>query len=463
MKIPIVSGIYTDQNANFRVQYPINIYPVAVNSGISEAYLKPAHGIRTLVDSVAIDQGGIVRNGVMYRLIGGRLYIVSHGNLSLLADTGCASGYARFDYSFSKLAIAVEGKLFYWDTVLTQVTDADLGLVKDMLWVDGYFMTTDGENLVVTELNDPTSIDPLKYGSSEVDPDPVQCLLKLRNEVYALNRYTIEVFQNVGTEFFPFQRVPGALLQKGTIGTRTAAIFMDSVAFVGSGRSENIGVYMGNGGNAARISTREIDLIIGEYTELQLTGILVESIILDGDSLLYIHLPNITLVYNGTTSLALKTQVWYLLSSSNTGDTRYNGRNLLFNDGEWVCGHPTANHLGVLDSKLNTHYGNNVCWIFSTPILYNENKGVIIHALELLANTGATKLGITPVIFTSYSLDGIKWSQESMVITGKFGEANKRLCWRRCGKMRNRRIQRFRGYGITTIATLDATLEPLYV
>jgi hypothetical protein len=35
-------------------------------------------------------------------------------------------------------------------------------------------------------------VDSFKYGSSEVDPDPVKALLKVRNEVYALNRHTIE-------------------------------------------------------------------------------------------------------------------------------------------------------------------------------------------------------------------------------------------------------------------------------
>jgi hypothetical protein len=57
---------------------------------------------------------------------------------------------------------------------------------------------------VVTELSNPLAVNPLKYGSSEVDPDPVVALIKLRNEVYALNRNTIEVFDNVGGELFPF-------------------------------------------------------------------------------------------------------------------------------------------------------------------------------------------------------------------------------------------------------------------
>jgi hypothetical protein len=43
-------------------------------------------------------------------------------------------------------------------------------------------------------LNDPTAVDPLKYGSSEADPDPILAIRKIRNEVYALNRHTVEVF-----------------------------------------------------------------------------------------------------------------------------------------------------------------------------------------------------------------------------------------------------------------------------
>ena len=110
-------------------------------------------------------------------------------------------------------------------------------MVVDVRWIDGYFLITDGENLIVTELNDPTQINPIKYGSSEVDPDPIQAILKLRNEAWAINRNTIEVFDNVGGQYFPYQRIDGAHITKGTIGTHACCVFMDSVAFLGNGRT----------------------------------------------------------------------------------------------------------------------------------------------------------------------------------------------------------------------------------
>ena len=141
---------------------------------------------------------------------------------------------------------------------LRQVTDSDLGTVKDVVWIDGFFMTTDGEFLVVTELNDPTSVNPLKYGSSESDPDPIIALQTLRNEVYALNEFTIEVFSNRGGEGFPFQRNAGAKIPKGCVGTHANCVFMEQIAFIGSGYNEAPSVYLGLNGRTRKIATREI-------------------------------------------------------------------------------------------------------------------------------------------------------------------------------------------------------------
>jgi hypothetical protein len=111
-------------------------------------------------------------------------------------------------------------------------------------WVDGYFMTTDGASLIVTELSNPLAVNPLKYGSSEVDPDPVVALLKLRNEVYALNRNTIEVFDNVGGDLFPFARIDGAQIQKGVIGTHLHAASSLRHCILGWWRNEAPGIYV---------------------------------------------------------------------------------------------------------------------------------------------------------------------------------------------------------------------------
>lgn len=235
MQVQLLSGIYTDERSDFRVSYPRNMVPVAQNNGILDGYLRPAEGIVELATGPGLDRGGIEWNGVLYRVMGTMLVrINSDWTITEIGNVG-GTGQVTFDYSFDYLAVASSGALYLYDgTTLQQVTDTDLGTVVDFVWVDGYFMTTDGEFLVVTELNNPFAVDPLKYGSSEFNPDPIKALLKLRNEVYALNRYSIEVFDNVGGENFPFQRVDGAVIEKGVIGTHACCQFVQSIAFLGA-------------------------------------------------------------------------------------------------------------------------------------------------------------------------------------------------------------------------------------
>ena len=465
MQLPILSGIYTDGDTRFRTAYPRNLRPVPKDTGIAAGYLAQAEGITLFATGAGADRGGINWNGTCYRVMGTSL--VSVGSSGVITTIGTIAGadYVRFDYSFDYLSISGGSNLYLYNgTTLTQVTDADLGIVRDAMWVDGYFMTTDGTYLVVTELNDPFSVNPLKYGSSEVDPDPVMALLKVRNEPHALNRYTIEAFDNVGGELFPFQRIEGAQIQKGTVGRNACCLYMDAIAFVGGGRNEPVSVYVGANGNAVKISTDEIDDTFSEYTEAVLRDCVVEARKVGAHDLLYIHLNDITLVYDGSASKALDRSVWYTLTSSVVGNGRYRARGHVWCYGKWIAGDPTSTTLGTLTDELSTHYGAENGWEFSTAIVYNESRGAVFHSLELVSLTGRIS-GVDPVVWASYSLDGMSWSTEIPKAAGKYGERNRRIAWLQNGFMRDWRIQKFRGTSDAhiAIARLEAQLEPLNV
>lgn len=466
MQIGVMNGIYTDTASDFRTSYPRNLIPVPKEQGISKGYLRPADGITQFGEGTGVDRGAINWNDACYRVMGTKIVrIESSGAVTVLGDVG-GSNQVSLDYSFDRLAIASGGKLFYLQAgTLSQVTDPDLGVVVDMLWVDGYFMLTDGTNLIVTELNDPSSINPLKYGSSEIDPDPIKSLVKLRNEVYACNRYTIEVFQNVGGEFFPFQRIEGAYMMRGVMGTHCVAMFMEQLAFLGSGRNEAPAVWMGSNGSTNKISTREIDQILLEYTEAQLASSVVEVRVNEGHQLLYVHLPDQTLVFDGAATQVAGQPVWFVLTSSIVGKGLYRARNFVWCYGKWLCGDPTTAKHGYLVNNISSHYGEVNGWDFGTMILYNESRGAIFHELELVALTGRVEFGSQPTVWTSYTTDGLTWSQEKPRSAGNFGQTMKRLTWMQQGFMRNWRCQRFRGTSEThiSIARLEARIEPLNV
>ncbi len=464
MQIPILTGIYTDNGPDFRTAYPVNLVPTPVSNGLSDGYLRPADGIVASGTGPGLDRGGINWNGACYRVMGTKLVTVaSNGTVTTLGDVG-GSGLVVFDYSFDRLAVTSDGALFYWNgSTLTQVTDPDLGTVVDFCWVDGYFLTTDGEFLIVTELTDPTQVNPLKYGSSEVDPDPINAIIKLRNEVYALNRYTIEVFDNVGGDFFPFARVEGAQIQKGAIGTHGSCVFAEAIAFLGSGRNESPAIYIGANATATKISTTEVDKVLQQFTESELAGAKLEARNDQSHQYLYVHLPDRTFVYDLASSQATRQPVWFTLTSATAGFSQYRARNLVWAYDQWLVGDPASASVGYLTDATGTHWGATVRWEFGTAINYNGGQGAIFHQLELVALTGRVALGADPSVATSYSVDGETWSQPKTISAGKIGDRKKRLVWFKQGHMRNWRIQRFQGTSDAhlSFARLEAQVEPV--
>lgn len=468
MQIPILNGIYTDNGPDLRTSYPVNMVPVPKQSGISNGFLRPGDGIVANGSGPGVDRGGVNWNGICYRVMGTKLVTVaSNGAVTVLGDVGGPTNtLVTFDYSFDLLAIASGGRLYYWNpatNTLTQNTDPDLGIVLDVVWVDGYFMTTDGEFLIVTELTNPLDVNPLKYGSSEVDPDPVVALLKLRNEIYALNRNTIEVFDNVGGTLFPFNRIDGAQIQKGVVGTFACCVYMEQIAFLGSGRNEAPSIYMGAAATAQKISTQEIDELLLNYTEAQLATVKLEARNDKAHQHLYVHLPDRTLVYDGAASQVLGEAVWFTLTTTVVGFSQYRARNLVWAYDKWLVGDPQSSNIGYLVDTIGTHWGQKVRWEFGTLIVYNEGNGALFHELELVSLTGRVALGIDPQISTSYSLDGLSWSQDRFIRAGTIGNTKKRLAWFQQGNMRNWRIQRFRGDSDShlSFARLEAQIEGL--
>ncbi len=464
MQIPILSGIYADGSPNFRTSYPKNMVPVPKENGISKGYLRPGEGIVELGTGPGISRGAINWNGELYRVMGTKFVSISSSNVvTVIGDVG-SGGRVTFDYGFTYLALTSGGRLYLYDgTTLTQVTDPDLGVALDVVWVDGYYMTTDGEFLVITELNDPFSVSPLKYGSSEVDPDPIKAIWKLRNEIYALNRYTIEVFDNTGSAGFPFQRISGAQIQKGTVGTFACCVYMDAIAFIGGGRNEAPGIYVGANGNAQKISTREIEEVLQEYTEDELSVSYIEEKIDRAHKHLIVHLPRHTFVFDGAASTVLSMPVWFSLSSTVVDEDIWNATECVWCYDRWNVAHPTTTQFGYLVDNISTHWGETIGWEFGTLIVYNAGNGALFHDMELVSLTGSTAFGVDPTIWTQYSVDGITWSVEKGISAGTIGQRNKRLVWFQQGNMRNMRMQRFRGTSDAhiAVAALEARIEPL--
>ena len=193
-----------------------------------------------------------------------------------------------------------------------------------------------------------------KYGSAEASPDPVNGLLKLRNEIYALNRYSIEVFDNVGTSGFPFQRVASAIIDRGCIGTHASCVFLQSIAFLGGGLNEAPAIWLGNNATTVKVSTREVEQVLQEFTEEELNQVIVEVKVDKGHQHLYIHLPDRTLVYDAPTSSIMGAPVWFTLSSCLSGNKQYRAKNFVYCYNKWLSGDPTSYKHGELVDNISS-------------------------------------------------------------------------------------------------------------
>lgn len=451
MRVPIMAGT-TARGGSFAASYPVNLEPRAKNTGVSDGQLVSSPGAAPFATGPGVDRGGISWNGACYRVMGSTFCRVDiDGTVTTIGDVGSDNRRAGFDYSFDRLGIRSAGGLYYYDgATLTHVTDPDLGEVLDLMWIDGYFLTTDGKYLVATDLLDPTSINPLKYGSAEEDPDMVVGLLKYREEVYAIGRYTIQVFQDVGGLNFPFQVIPGATIPYGAVGTDAKCMTSGTFAFVGSGKDEPLGVYVYAGGTAQRISSREIDLLLAAHSTPD--QIIMEARSFAGANYILIHLEDRTLALAVDTSRLANDGAWFVLQSDGGA---YRLRNAVWCYDRHIVGDTASSALGVLTETDSIQFAAASTWQFDTALLFNDGKPFVLKEVELFGQFPAEE----NVIFFSMSRDGVQWSNEiARVLTGRRDE---RIVWRPNVRLPAMGIMRFRGSGRVAIARCEIDGEAL--
>ena len=115
MQIPIVNGIYTNEKADYRTSYPINMIPVPKAHGIARGYLRPGYGLVSYGDGPGTDRGGINWNDECFRVMGTKLIKILKSGASIEIGEVGGTNTVTFDYSFDLLAIASNENLFYYD------------------------------------------------------------------------------------------------------------------------------------------------------------------------------------------------------------------------------------------------------------------------------------------------------------------------------------------------------------
>ncbi|MCP4090301.1 MAG: hypothetical protein GY746_10970 [Gammaproteobacteria bacterium] len=440
--IPIIKGDTIGVETDYRDALMVNMYAVQREIMGAKGYILTYPGLTSFGTASGIDRGGVYneRQEAHYRVSGTDFVSVSTSGAVSVLGTVSGSEQVALPYSFNTQAIVAGGNYYLYDTTLgfRQVTDPHVGTPIDGVWVDNFYFFTDGEYIYHTELGDESSIDQLDEATSEFSPDPTLGLLLTQdNKVMVMNRYTTEYYVGDGSIEFAFIRVPTRAQKIGIVATHAKCESGGSVYITGGRREDAVGVHIIGIGSTQKVSTREIDKVIAQYTEPELSDMRMESRTDDNVSFILVHLPNETLCFNATIAGSFGVeQAWTILKTDVTGDNTYRGINGVFDARitEWIYGDKVDSRLGKIDADSAEHYGETVETLFFTPFIKFESAS--IDSIELETIPGHTTTDDATVAFSRTS-NGLTYGLEYWLQYGTQNDYDQRFIKRRVGYVRD--------------------------
>lgn len=453
VELPIVGGAYENQSIPLSSQRTINWVPEVVErESISSSALMTSPGLVQFgTTGNASNRGAIVMNGVPYFINGNSLYSINSSGTA--TDLGAIAGAGRVSMASNgtKLAIVVPGgNAYQFDrttSVITQVTDSDYITSSVVVFKDGYYVysASDGSVFFSSLLNDPLSFDALDFGTAEINPDKIIALHVNHNELFVLGEETIEVFQNIGGSGFPFSRIGGANVQKGCYAKASLVEFDNTFMFIGGGLNEKAAIYRIVSSQAAvKLSTDAIDYAIQKFTEAEIANAFSYTFTLNGQFIVAFTfesttIDDITFCYCGTS------KTWFQLQSG-ISDNKWRVSAVVRAYGKILCADTEDGRVGYLDD-VYTEYGNIVYRERTSQPFILDGKSEYWPEIELFVESGVgltTGQGSDPKIRMSYSDNGGRtFSAEQSRSLGKIGEYNKRVIWRRNGRVPFSRVVKF--------------------
>lgn len=449
MKISILKGDKVADNADYSDAMLVNYSPVMREVLGGTGYITSEYGLTLHANGTGIDRGGYFnrRQNTHFRVSGTDLISVDPAGPINLLGVITGSDTASFANSFNTQAVVADGKLWLYDGVsLNRVTDSDLGSPISITWVDGYYFMTDGNFLFHTDITDETSIDPLKFATSEFSPDPTYAVdTTSDDQVIVFNRFSTEYFINQALENFAFQRIVGKSVKCGVVGTHAFTEVNGTYYVVGGGRWEQTSVHVMSSGTYSSIASREVDKILGSYNEDQLSTLVMESRVEDQQKILIIHLPSHTLKCNLDLMQSYgKEYAWNLLKTDITGDIEWRGKHGVYDQRVpgWIYGDKISGNIGLLDSSVATHYGETVESLFYSPLLDLETLSV--DQLMLETNPGDQISASDTTCAVSITYNGKTYGKEWFKLYGEQYNYDTRFILNRLGYVRDKIGFKFR-------------------
>jgi hypothetical protein len=321
----------------------------------------------------------------------------------------------------------------------------------------------------------------LSFGSKDGSPDDLVALIVDHREIYLLGEASSEVWVDVGTVPFPFQRIPGTSTQHGCAAKFSLSRLGNSFAYVSRNSRGQGQIMQTEGYKPVRISTHAVEqTLVNQYID----DAIAWTYQLEGHECYVVTFPTLELtwVYDATTQMWHK---WLYLNDLGEYE-RHRGQCSAVFQGMILCGDYENGSIYELDPDNYTDNGQNIRRLRRAPHLVADFQRQYFDELQIqfqpgvgftglstsgTAIPGAVYLGDTYAIaetetltipFDGFAILGIAdiaddittnnpqamlrwsndggstWSKEYWVSIGSIGRYKNRAIWRRLGMARDR-------------------------
>lgn len=433
---PLALGLAQGRSIPLNAARLVNLYPEPAPEGSLSKWVlygTPGQKAFATVGSRSI-RAGREALGYCYILSGQSLYRVdSSGNaLICTGDTPSATGTAQMIFNGTQVGLRVNTEFFYiTGTTITKVTDGDFPAagIRSVDYIDGYgaFNTNDDSGQwFISGLLDLSAYDALDFASAESSPDGLLRVLANHKEMWLFGERTTEVWVDTGSSPFPFQQIPGSLMDRGIAAPMSAALLDNAPFWLGDDRI----VYRASGYTPSRISTFAVEEILRDVT---VSDAEASTHSIGGHAFYVLKLPTAdrTLVYDAAT------QIWH---------ERQTGTETVISAWDVNCIFTAFNKTlvglegGVVaELDLDTYLDGTTQIrraVTSLPV-YPDGKRGLMRAVRLECELGVgltTGQGSDPQAMLRFSKDGgMTWGNEKWVDLGPLGQRRARAMWNNLG------------------------------
>lgn len=445
MEIPInlTGGEYKERSSSLSSQHTRNFWPKAIPSekAASRYVLESFYGLKDWYSGgVGIDRGMIANQGKLYKVTGTKFYQVASDGTHTELGTVAGSNRCIMSAMGAQIIIANgSGTVYVWDgTTFTQNTNTNLGSPNGVAVLNNQaiYDSGDGQGFDVSDVGQPAEIDGLNNASAESYSDNLVLPYAYRETLYLMGEETIELWWNSGQGNPPFDKIQGAVIQRGLGAKYSVAENPDFIFIFGNDKQ----FHTLTGGTSAVQTPISTPAMAEEIQDYAVTDDCIGWTMELGGQWFYVAtFPNqdITWVYPVGGE-------WFKWGSSATGRIRANSYANVF-DKHLVADNDSGN-IYELDNKTYTDAGEEIIRTRDTaPItgaaFRKDGKEFVVNELEIVMETGVgllTGQGSDPRIMISTSADGGKtFGTERMICVGRAGRTDHTVRLKNLGRFKS--------------------------